>query len=112
MIRFHEDPALFREAMGITQLGTGFAGRLIEKDYFCSVLLEYLAAAEAALVFKGGTCLAKVYAEFYRLSEDLDFVIPMASGSMRAERSKRTTALKKAIAVLSQRLSVFRTIQP
>jgi predicted nucleotidyltransferase component of viral defense system len=112
MIRFHEDLALFREAVGITQLGTGFAGRLIEKDYFCSVLLEYLTAVEASLVFKGGTCLAKVYAEFYRLSEDLDFVVPVAAGAMRAERSKRTRGLKKAIAELSQRLSVFRTIQP
>lgn len=112
MIRFHEDPVLFREAVGITQLGTGFAGRLIEKDYFCSVLLEYLTAAEEALVFKGGTCLAKVYAEFYRLSEDLDFVIPIAAGAMRAERSKRTTGLKKAIAGLSQRPSVFRIIHP
>jgi predicted nucleotidyltransferase component of viral defense system len=44
------------------------------------VLLEYLAAVDEALVFKGGTCLAKVYADFYRLSEDLDFVIPMATG--------------------------------
>lgn len=112
MIRIHEDPALFRQAVSITQLGTGFAGRLIEKDYFSSVLLEYLANVEAALVFKGGTCLAKVYAEFYRLSEDLDFVIPMAAGAMRAERSKRTTGLKKAVAALSQRLSGFRVIQP
>jgi len=112
MIRLHEDPTLFREAVGTTQLGTGFAGRLIEKDYFCSVLLEYLAAAEAALVFKGGTCLAKVYAEFYCLSEDLDFVIPMAVGAVRAAQSKRTTRLKKVIAKLSERLSAFRTIQP
>jgi predicted nucleotidyltransferase component of viral defense system len=112
MIRFHEDPVLFHEAVSITQLGTGFAGRLIEKDYFCSVLLEYLTTVEDALVFKGGTCLAKVYAEFYRLSEDLDFVIPIAAGAMRAERSKRTTGLKKAIAGLSRRLSVFRIIQP
>jgi hypothetical protein len=26
------------------------------------------------------TCLAKIYAEFYRMSEDLDFVIPMGDG--------------------------------
>jgi predicted nucleotidyltransferase component of viral defense system len=112
MIRFHEDAALFREALGITQIGTGFAGRLIEKDYFCSVLLEYLTAVETALVFKGGTCLSKVYAEFYRLSEDLDFVIPMAASAMRAERSRRATGLKKAIGEISKRPSAFRTIQP
>ena len=60
MIRFHQDVGIFRQAVSITQLRTGFAERLIEKDYFCSVLLEYLAAVEEALVFKGGTCLAKV----------------------------------------------------
>ena len=29
------------------------------------------------LVFKGGTCLSKVHADFYRLSEDLDLIIPV-----------------------------------
>ena len=28
------------------------------------------------LVFKGGTCLTKVHAELYRLSEDLDYTYP------------------------------------
>jgi predicted nucleotidyltransferase component of viral defense system len=112
MIRFHEDAAIFREAVSITQVRTGLAALLIEKDYFCSLLLEYLTVAEAALIFRGGTCLAKVYTEFYRLSEDLDFVIPMAVGAPRAERSKRTVGLKKAVAALTQQLPVFHTIQP
>src|SRR6266571_4802543 len=111
MMRFHQDVAIFRQAVSITQLRTGFAERLIEKDYFCSVLLEYLAAVEEALVFKGGTCMAKVYADFYRLSEDLDFVIPMATGARRADRSKQAAGLKKAVAALPRELSVFHTIQ-
>ena len=77
-IRTHEDPVLFREAVNFTAAQTRFLPRLIEKDYFCTVLLNYLAAADDTLIFKGGTCLAKVHAEFYRLSEDLDFVIPDA----------------------------------
>jgi hypothetical protein len=61
-IRWHEeDPALFHEAIRFTAAETGFIPRLIEKDYFCSVLLEYLAAGSEALIFKGGTCLAKVH---------------------------------------------------
>ena len=49
---------------------------LFEKDYFCSVLLADLRVAfQQGLVFKGGTSLTKVYAEFYRLNEVLDFVI-------------------------------------
>src|SRR3972149_2605129 len=99
MITFHQDVGLFREAVRLTQARTGFVARLIEKDYCCSVLLAHLAAAETALVFKGGTCLAKVYAEFYRLSEDLDFVIPTPTDATRAGRSTRASAMKEAVAI-------------
>jgi predicted nucleotidyltransferase component of viral defense system len=112
MITVHEDPILFRQALTHTQAGTGFSGRLIEKDYFCSVLLEHLAGTDAGLIFKGGTCLAKVYAEFYRLSEDLDFVIPISADALRSIRSKQAKRVKEAIAVLIARNSIFRLIQP
>lgn len=110
-IRFHEDPGLFREAVNFTAAETTFVPRLIEKDYFCTLLLEYLTAADAALVFKGGTSLAKVHAEFYRLSEDLDFVIPMPTDASRSERSARASGLKKAVHTLAQKLPVFRVIE-
>jgi len=103
---------MFRDALALTRERTGFAERLVEKDYFCTLLLEYLAAASSKLVFKGGTCLAKVHANFYRLSEDLDFVIPMPADAPRAERSKRARALKEAVATLPKRLPVFRLIEP
>lgn len=74
-VSLHLDPVLFREAVSFTAAQTALAPNLIEKDYFCTLLLERLAAAEGMLVFKGGTCLAKVHAGFYRLSEDLDFAI-------------------------------------
>ena len=80
MNNFHEQAEMFRDALALTRQRTGFAERLIEKDYFCTVLLEYLASASDELVFKGGTCLAKVHGDFYRLSEDLDFVIPIGCG--------------------------------
>ena len=113
MIKLHEDPQLFREAMNFTAAETAFAARLIEKDYFCSVLLEHLAAvARGQLVFKGGTCLAKVHAEFYRLSEDLDFVFPMAVDAPRLERSRRAVGLKEAVAALPRALPCFRVVEP
>jgi len=60
-IRWHQDdPALLREAIRFTAAETGFTPRLIEKGYFCSVMLEYLAATDAALTFKGGTCLSEI----------------------------------------------------
>ena len=95
-IRPHKDPALFREAVTFTAAETGFVPRLIEKDYYCTVLLVYLAACGAGLVFRGGTCPAKVHAEFYRLSEDLDFVIPTPVDASRADRSRVAAASKDA----------------
>ncbi len=103
---------MFRDALALTREQTGFAARLIEKDYFCTLLLEYLAGASRELVFKGGTCLAKVHANFYRLSEDLDFVIPMPAAAPRSERSQRAKSLKEAIAAISKRLPIFRLIEP
>jgi len=110
-IRLHEDPGLFQEAVNFTAAETAFSPRLIEKDYFCTVLLAYLMAADDALVFKGGTCLAKVHAEFYRLSEDLDFVIPMPTDASRSQRSAQMSGLKKAVESLERQLPIFRIIQ-
>jgi len=92
-IQAHEDPVLFREAVNFTAAQTRYLPRLIEKDYFCTLLLHYLAAADKALVFKGGTCLAKVHADFYRLSEDLDFVISTPVDATRTMRSALTSQM-------------------
>ncbi len=93
----HEDLPLFREAVNFTASKTGFNPRLIEKDYFCTVLLAYLADRSGGLVFKGGTCLAKVHAGFYRLSEDLDFTIPLPVDANRKQRSQAASAAKVAV---------------
>lgn len=111
-LRLHEDPELFREALRFTAAETGFPTRLIEKDYFCSVLLEYLAGAEPELVFRGGTCLAKIHAGFYRLSEDLDYTIPIEVGAPRAERASRARGLKRAFAHIEDRLAGLGVAEP
>ena len=112
VVRVHEDLSLFREAVNFTTAETAFASRLIEKDYFCTVLLAHLAAIDDRLVFKGGTCLAKVHADFYRLSEDLDFVVPMPVDATRAERSKQAKPLKEAVEKLPKRLPEFHLVDP
>ena len=113
VVHVHEDLSLFREAVNFTTAETAFASRLIEKDYFCTVLLAYLAGATGdRLVFKGGTCLAKVHGEFYRLSEDLDFTIPVPVTSTRSQRSKLAAGVKKAVALLPERLPSFRLNDP
>ena len=82
------------------------------KDYFCSVILERLEAATADLVFRGGTCLAKVHVGFYRLSEDLDFLIPTPVTASRAERSRRVAGLKDEVAALARELPGLRVTAP
>lgn len=110
-IRWHEeDPALFEAAVRFTAGETGFPPRLVEKDYFCSVLLEHLTARCDTLIFKGGTCLAKVHAEFHRMSEDLDFTIPVPVGAPRSMRSHLAEALKEAMADFERRLPGFRVV--
>jgi predicted nucleotidyltransferase component of viral defense system len=111
-IVIHQDPEFFRSAVTFTAATIGFQVRLIEKDYFCSVLLQYLAEANGSLIFKGGTCLAKVLVDFYRLSEDLDFVIPVAVDSTRAERSRQAAPLRTAINSLPDEVPVFRVDKP
>jgi len=106
--RLHEDAALFREAVNFTAARTGFSQRLVEKDYFCTLMLSYLSSVAPQLVFKGGTCLAKVHAEFYRLSEDMDFVIPITEDAPRSERSRLAAGVKKAAKGLHEALPVFR----
>jgi predicted nucleotidyltransferase component of viral defense system len=106
-IRVHEDRDWFLEAVNFTAATTGFSPRLIEKDYFCTVLLQYLATA-GVLVFKGGTCLAKVHGEFYRLSEDLDFVIPMPCEASYTERKAKVAGVKTVVKQLAERSDVFR----
>jgi predicted nucleotidyltransferase component of viral defense system len=45
----------------------------IERDYAQNWLLAYLDTRE--MVFKGGTCIRKVFIENYRFSDDLDFTL-------------------------------------
>jgi predicted nucleotidyltransferase component of viral defense system len=109
----HEDAALFRAALTYTAAQTAFPSRLIEKDYRCTLLLAELSGtAPETMVFKGGTCLAKVHAEFYRLSEDLDFAIPVAVTATRSLRRRLATELKAGIAAAVKRLSSFDWAEP
>jgi predicted nucleotidyltransferase component of viral defense system len=88
------DPDVFREALAYSEADTGFTGSLIERDYYCSLILQYFFSSETSLVFKGGTCLSKVYVNFYRLSEDLDFIIPVTADTSRAQRRDGMVPIK------------------
>lgn len=112
-INLHDDLTLFREAVNFTAARTGFSVRLIEKDYFCTVLLAHLIRyAGSQLVFKGGTCLAKVHAGFYRLSEDLDFMVPLPVDASPKTRREAVAHVKKAVACVADDVPALATAEP
>lgn len=109
---YHEDADLFREALSYTQAATGFGTRLVEEDYYCSLVLEDLVAVtNPQWVFKGGTCLSKVHSDFYRMSEDLDFAFSVPVDVPRAQRSKMIGPMTDHLAKLAGRLACFKVVE-
>ena len=80
MSKYHHNQKLFAEAIKSTPNNSHFSAALIEKDYYCSLILRKIfQSTDCNLIFKGGTLLSKVHAGFYRLNEDLDFSIDLES---------------------------------
>ena len=94
------DKDKFEKLIQYTRQRTGFTTLLIEKDYFLTLLLGIIASRNTPLVFKGGTCLNKCHLGFYRLSEDLDFVINTQNIPSRSERSALFNDLQKLLTEL------------
>lgn len=71
-------PEELRQSLDYTSLKTGYSSVVIEKDYYCSLILQEIFShpeIQKCLVFKGGTLLSKAYLDFFRMSEDLDFSV-------------------------------------
>ena len=98
MSKFHKEKEKFLQAVRATAKISGFSGALIEKDYYCSLILkEIYQSQNCNLVFKGGTLLNKVHAGFYRVSEDLDFSISVIPKLPRKKRSASAQIAKKCV---------------
>lgn len=105
----YKDSIYFREAVILMAQKSGFLSSLIEKDYYCSLILDYLYHdPKTNLVFKGGTCLSKVYVDFYRMSEDLDFVIPAKPEISRKDRSRLIGPIKNQLSNLIKANECFK----
>jgi predicted nucleotidyltransferase component of viral defense system len=80
---------------------------LMEKDYYLTLLLSRVHELSEDLVFKGGTCLNKIYYEYYRLSEDLDFSMKLPRyESTRGERRKSIQPVKDNIKKFAQQFDL------
>ena len=76
----------------------GFLVPLLEKDYYLTLILSRVHELSEDLIFKGGTCLNKVYYAYYRLSEDLDFSMKLPRyEATRGERRKCIQPVKDKI---------------
>lgn len=108
----HLDAAAFRAAVERTAHDFDFRPVLVEKDYFCSLILEAVIPSNVSWVFKGGTCLSKIYADFYRLSEDLDFCIPVQETVKRQGRRRLIEPAKKIVAALPDKVPGVEVEEP
>jgi len=106
----HNNVDKFRAAIEYTAATTGFRRELIEKDYFCSIVLAFLFSEETPLVFKGGTCLNKIHVGFYRLSEDLDFSIAMNLGATRGDRRKALDPAKRQFSSIQKAVPALKIV--
>jgi len=94
----HENKDEFIKALGRASKKKGFLLPLIEKDYYLTLILSRIYELSENLVFKGGTCLNKVYYVYYRLSEDLDFSMILPKYEVtRSQRKKCIQPVKDKI---------------
>jgi predicted nucleotidyltransferase component of viral defense system len=112
-VPIHEDIDFFRAAVMFTEAETGFNARLIEKDYFCSLMLHALEGILGhGLVFKGGTALSKIHCDFYRLSEDLDFAVSVPIDATRSTRSKAANPFRELVETVTAGSASFMSCTP
>lgn len=71
----HEDKKQFSHIINRVSYQTGRMGKMIEKDYYVTMILRLLSLEMPFVVFKGGTSLSKCYKIISRFSEDIDVTV-------------------------------------
>ncbi|MDO9541142.1 MAG: nucleotidyl transferase AbiEii/AbiGii toxin family protein [Kiritimatiellia bacterium] len=105
MIHKHKED--FLRVIDQVAMQTGFLLPLVEKDYYLTLILSRLHELSPDLVFKGGTCLNKIYFSYYRLSEDLDFSMRLpAYTTTRGTRRKCIQKVKDNIQEFARQLDM------
>jgi len=101
----HSNKDEFLKILERASAQAGFPLRLLEKDYYITILLSGINELSNDLVFKGGTCFSKIYYSYYRLSEDLDFTLKLSTDN--TTRSIRRNAIKPIKEVIRPFLKRF-----
>ena len=104
----HHDKDEFINVLERTSAQTGFPHRLLEKDYYLTIILSKInQELSYNLIFKGGTCLNKIYYSYYRLSEDLDFSLRLPQDiTTRSIRRKAIKPIKDTIKTFAENLNM------
>lgn len=94
----HENKDDFLEVLNRAAMRNDFYLPHIEKDYYLTLILSRIHELSEKLIFKGGTCLNKIYFSYYRLSEDLDFSMQLPASTLtRGVRRKAIQPVKDKI---------------
>lgn len=94
----HKNKEEFIKTLERVSRKKGFLLPLVEKDYYLTLILSRVNELSEGLIFKGGTCLSKVYYEYHRLSEDLDFSMILPKQKVtRGQRRKCIQPIKDRI---------------
>lgn len=103
----HKDKDKFSDMIYRLVNETGFPAQLLEKDYYLTLVLSRIKDMSSDLIFKGGTCLNKVYYNYYRLSEDLDFSMKLPEyTTTRGNRRKCIQPIKDNIETYAQQFGL------
>ena len=103
----HKDKDKFSKLVDRVASQTGFYAPLMEKDYYLTILLSRINKLSEKLIFKGGTCLNKIYYTYYRLSEDLDFSLLLPPrATTRGNRRKAIQPVKDNIESFAKQLGM------
>ena len=103
----HNDRDKFLKLVDRIASLTGFYTPLIEKDYYLTLILSRINELSGDLIFKGGTCLNKIYYYYYRLSEDLDFSMLLPEhATTRSKRRKCMQPVKDNIKAFAKVLGM------
>jgi len=94
----HNNKEEFIKLINSTAIQTGFLPVKLEKDYYLTLVLSEIEKLSPDLVFKGGTCLNKVYFDYHRLSEDLDFSLKFRTPT----KTERKTGVSPRKNILKQ----------
>ncbi|MCM8776503.1 MAG: nucleotidyl transferase AbiEii/AbiGii toxin family protein [Candidatus Omnitrophica bacterium] len=103
----HQGKDKFLDLIDQVRRRLGFPALLIEKDYYLTLILSRTPELSDKLVFKGGTCLNKVYFAYYRLSEDLNFSMQLPGDTVtRGIRRQCIRPVKDKIVKFAQGLGM------